>query len=248
MIQIFILINLKIFLLLFCFGFIIGRLRQYACKNLMKNDHGTLLLDFFNLVGIPIHELSHLLFGLLFGFHIDKVCLYRTIKKSREKQGILGYVKMHHKKNTPFQKLLADLGQFFVGIGPLILEPVVILTAYYLLPDSIKTLFASFSSGWYSIKTCLSQMNHTDFLLLFLFLYSMIGISLNLELSKDDLKLAGKGAIFLEIFVIILSFVFASFNVNVASIVSLLSKYIILISMTGIISSLFAVFISFIGL
>lgn len=248
MIEIFVLLNIKIFFLLLCFGLIIGSLRRYACNNLLKNDHGILILDFFNLIGIPVHELSHLLFGLLFGYHIDKVCLYRTIRRSRGNQGTLGYVKMHHKKNSPLQRLQSDLGQFFVGIGPLIIGPSLILGAYYCLPVSIKTLFASFSGGWYSIKTCLSQMTGTDFLFLLIFIYMTIGISLNLELSKNDLKLAGKGALLLEVIFLIIAFLCSYFHFDITNTVSLLSEYIILISVTGIIGSLFALFVSFIGL
>lgn len=248
MIQIFLSLNIKIFFLLLCFGLIIGHLRMYACKNLLKNDHGTFLLDFFNLIGVPVHEAGHLIFGLLFGYHIDKICLYRTIRKSRKNQGTLGYVKMHHKKSTPFQRFFADLGQFFIGIGPLIFGPSLILGAYYFLPVPLKSLFASFGGGWYSIKTCLKQLESTDIILIILFLYFTVGISLNLELSKNDLKLAGKGAIFMELLFLILSFFCAYFQIDIVNIISLLSEYIILISMVGIIGSLFAVFISLIGL
>ena len=79
MFDLFIQCNIKILLVLVAFGFIMGRARQSAWRNFSKNTRGYFLLDFFNLIGTPVHELSHLIFALLFGYHIDKVCLYRRI-------------------------------------------------------------------------------------------------------------------------------------------------------------------------
>ena len=81
MITCFVQLNLKLLFVLILLGFIIGKSRHSAIQNFSNKKCGYFIMDFFNLIGIPVHELGHLLFGLFFGYHIDQVCLYRTTKK-----------------------------------------------------------------------------------------------------------------------------------------------------------------------
>ena len=117
MITCFVQLNLKLLFVLILLGFIIGKSRHSAIQNFSNKKCGYFIMDFFNLIGIPVHELGHLLFGLFFGYHIDQVCLYRTTKKAIHSGGTLGFVKMHHENHSFLQKLQGDLGQFFIGIG-----------------------------------------------------------------------------------------------------------------------------------
>lgn len=148
-------------------------------------------MDFFNLIGIPVHELGHLLFGLFFGYHIDQVCLYRTTKKAIHSGGTLGFVKMHHENHSFLQKLQGDLGQFFIGIGPLLFDqPLFILSAGFSRKISERSLFLPKRMA-ISLKA-LQQLRASDIIFLFVFLYIIMGISLNMELSRQDMHLPAK--------------------------------------------------------
>ncbi len=247
MLQIFIELNLRILLVLLILGFTTGFLRRYTLRNLISKRHGIVLLDFFNLVGIPVHEFGHLIFGLLFGYRVSEACFYRTIKKSREHNGTLGYVIMNHKKDNPFQILFYELGQFFIGIGPLIFGPALILLLYHFLPVSIKSVFYSIVFDRGSVISYLQELSRTDILFVVIFIYIAIGISLNLELSGADLKLAWKGAIFLELLFLLISFICYSFSFEISDILIQISGYLILISSIGIAGSLLSSLLSFIG-
>ena len=80
MITYFMQLNVKLLFVLILFGFIMGQTRHAAIQNFSNKNRSYLILDFFNLVGTPVHEIGHLLFGLIFGYKIDQICLYRTTK------------------------------------------------------------------------------------------------------------------------------------------------------------------------
>ena len=96
MFDYFVQLNVKILFVLVAFGFLMGLARQSAWKNFSRSSRGFLLLDILNLIGTPVHELSHLVFALLFGYRIDKVCLYRRVRTAKKHGGTLGFVKMHY--------------------------------------------------------------------------------------------------------------------------------------------------------
>ena len=60
-------LNLKLLLVIIVFGMIMSKTRQIASQNFSKKASGYYIMDFFNLVGTPVHEFGHLFFGLLFG-------------------------------------------------------------------------------------------------------------------------------------------------------------------------------------
>ena len=115
MITYFMQLNVKLLFVLILFGFIMGQTRHAAIQNFSNKNRSYLILDLFNLVGTPVHEIGHLLFGLIFGYKIDQICLYRTTKKALHSGGTLGFVKMHHKNHSFLQKLQGDFGLLFKG-------------------------------------------------------------------------------------------------------------------------------------
>lgn len=246
MITFFLQLNLKLLLILVLLGFIMGQTRHAAIQNFSRKNSSFLILDFFNLIGTPVHELGHLFFGLLFGYKIDQICLYRTTKKALRSGGTLGFVKMHHENRFFLQKLQGDFGQFFIGIGPLLFGPAVIYIISLFLPDAIRTLPNSFQKDSTIFLKALQQLQPSDIIFLFVFLYIIMGISLNMELSRQDLQLACKGLIFLEAFFLILSGLSVLFHWNLQYSIDIIFRWNLLISSIGIISALTANLISLI--
>lgn len=64
------------------------------------------------LVGVPIHELSHAIFVVLFGMSVTEVALFKPDPQSKS----LGYVNYRYQKGSIWH----SAGRFFVGIAPLI--------------------------------------------------------------------------------------------------------------------------------
>lgn len=247
MLHYFIQFNIKILLVLLLFGYIMGKARQSAWRNFSKTGHGYFILDFFNLIGTPVHELSHLLFALLFGYHIDKVCLYRRVKTAKKNGGTLGFVNMHHTGSTLFQKFQRDTGLFFIGVGPLLLPPLLLFVVGTFLPEHLLVLPSAFQEGPDSFFKALHQLNSTDIIIMFAYLYAIIGISMNMELSRPDLHMAIKGVLFLELLLFLLSVIAFLCNWNLTVFIDFLFQWNLLISSIGIICGLMIHLISLIS-
>ncbi len=85
-------------------------------------------------IGIPVHELSHLIVNLLFAHKILGVSFFQM----QANNNTLGYVNYAYNPASYYQQI----GRFFAGIAPLIIGPLVILVAaYYLLsPQQLASL------------------------------------------------------------------------------------------------------------
>jgi hypothetical protein len=81
-------------------------------------------------IGTPVHELGHALFCVLFRHRIIDMKLYSPDPE----EGTLGYVAHDFNPRSRFQKI----GNFFIGIGPILFGAVVLYALmYYLMPGMI---------------------------------------------------------------------------------------------------------------
>lgn len=238
MFDYFIQFNIKILLVLVVFGFLMGRARQSAWQNFSRNARGYFLLDLFNLIGTPVHELSHLIFALIFGYHIDSVCLYRRVKTARKNGGTLGYVKMHYEGSGLLHSLRRDTGLFFVGVGPLLLPPLLLFLIGRLLPASLQALPGAFQNGTDSFFKALQQLGGTDIIIMFAYLYVIISVSMNMELSRQDLHMAAKGLLVLELLFLFVSVFAHLLGCNLDTFIDFLFQWNLLIASIGIICGL----------
>ncbi|MGE5328080.1 MAG: hypothetical protein ACM3KR_01035, partial [Deltaproteobacteria bacterium] len=154
-------------------------------------------------IGTPIHELGHLLMCYVFRHRITEFKLFDR----KTKYGVLGYV--NHSWNP--KSLYQNIGNFFVGMGPIFSgTAALIFGMYLLLPDSfaivagylslehaqmdkyiLTKIFALTVSLFDSIFT-LENLTSLNFWIYFAL---AIGISSHIALSKEDLKGAGRGLI-----------------------------------------------------
>ncbi len=90
-------------------------------------------------IGTPIHELSHALMCLLFGHTVKKVSLFGDSRRS----GTLGYVEhTYYRRN-----LYHQIGNFFIGISPVLAGgAVILLLLRTLTPDIFFGLRAETAS------------------------------------------------------------------------------------------------------
>ncbi len=85
----------------------------------------SLYLYLFGWLGTSVHESGHALFALLFGHKIVEMRLFSPDPKS----GTLGYVKHTWNRKNPFQVT----GNFFIGIGPILLGSMMLFLITLLL-------------------------------------------------------------------------------------------------------------------
>jgi hypothetical protein len=175
-------------------------------------------LGLFGWLGTSLHELGHVFFCIVFGHKIIDLSLFSPNTET----GTLGYVKHSYNRKNIYQ--LA--GNFFIGIGPILLGAVVIfLLAYWLLglnPFSIDSNFSSasfqlnswdafrelFQSLWNSSGHMFAEIfswQHLSSWQLYAFIYLVFAIGSSITLSPSDIKAALGGFTVIVILIFILN-------------------------------------------
>lgn len=146
----------------------------------------------FGIIGIPVHEFCHAFFCKVFFHDIGKVKWFDP----QAKDGAHGSVTHFY---NPWN-LYHRIGHFFIGLGPVILAPALILALFYifvpsgrfvftmelLAPSNVFTLVSNFLSALLS-KAALGSVGF------YAFVYLSLCISSQMELSREDLKQATSG-------------------------------------------------------
>jgi hypothetical protein len=193
----------------FVFGLLINFLSQLTFKALEKafGRRGVYLVAW---LGTPVHELGHALFCLIFLHKIEDIKFFKPDPVS----GTLGYVYHKWNKKNPWQVL----GNFFIGIGPVVLGCAVLFGVFYvLIPGSSRVWDAilvqassldqhsagSYLQVWESSSLALVRLIFTPANLagwrFWVFLYLAICVAANVRLSWSDIKhaLSGLGCVIL---------------------------------------------------
>ena len=159
----------------------------------------------FGWLGTAMHELGHALFALLFGHKITDMRLFSPNPKS----GSLGYVS--HTWNH--KNLYHIVGNFFIGIGPIIMGCIVLYLLATLLfsisiPDMPLQLIKqggtlSFDGIWRFITEIFTLIwqffvrlftgTHASWWKILIFLYLTFTIGSSVTLSPADIKTALRG-------------------------------------------------------
>lgn len=229
-------------------GLLLGILRTNLIKNLQKS-FGSSAVMITAVIGVPIHELSHAIFAILFGHKVNDIKLFQK----PDENGVMGYVDHSYNKKNIYQQI----GNFFIGIGPILGGAIsIIVLMHFMIPKSYNQFIQILIKNIHittlnktvldAILTSYGELIKTIFLpqnlmnpYFYMFLFVSIAISSHMSLSYADIKGAYKGlvAIFLSLLLL-----------NIFD----LSKYIVTIQiirynilLTGIM--IVAVFLSIIG-
>jgi hypothetical protein len=189
----------SLFLGIFIFGLLIHFISQLSFKSL-ENAFGSFGTYLVAWIGTPIHELGHALFCLIFVHRIKEIRFFRPDRNT----GTMGYV--YHKWNprNPWQVL----GNFFIGIGPVILGCAALFALFYfLIPGSsrvwdsiigsvgaignnapIGSYFAVFRDAAAAIVKNVFSFDNLSLWQFWVFLYVSICIASNIRLSWADIK------------------------------------------------------------
>ncbi|MDF2881419.1 MAG: rane protein [Clostridiaceae bacterium] len=194
-------------------GLLLGVLRNNSIRNFQRS-FGTKALMVTGCIGVPIHELSHAVFALLFGHKIADIKLFQK----PDVNGVMGYVQHSYNQDSIYQQI----GNFFIGIAPIFggtfsiiaLMKGIIPQAYnrfinilvkglnvtMLNVSTIEGIMNSYS-GLIKVMFSLKNFENPYF---YIFLFIAVCISSHISLSRADIKGASKGlwVIFLILFIL----------------------------------------------
>jgi hypothetical protein len=174
-----------------------------------------LYLYFFGWLGTSIHEMGHAMFAVIFGHKIKEVQLFKPDPKS----GTLGYVKHSYDEKN----LYHQIGNFFIGMGPILMGTLMLFLLSLLL---FHINFFTFSHIRITADTIqsLSQlkieiMKFPDVIRMFLhevfngqysswwrivfLIYCLYSIGSSITLSPADLKTSGKGLLIITLLIFV---------------------------------------------
>jgi hypothetical protein len=198
----------SLFLGIFIFGLLIHFISQLTFKSLENSlgSKGTYLVAW---LGTPIHELGHAFFCLAFGHRIENIQLFKPDPNT----GTLGYVYHTWNPKNPWHVL----GNFFIGIGPVVLGCAVLFGLFYfIMPGSggvwraiidnvnsietgasLSAYFAAFRDSGLAIIKLIFTVDNLSLWRFWVFLYLSVCVASNIRLSWADIKgsLAGLGCI-----------------------------------------------------
>jgi hypothetical protein len=204
----------SLFVGIFIFGLLIHLVSQFTFRSLEKafGSGGTYLVAW---LGTPVHELGHVLFCLVFLHRIVDVGFFKPDPVT----GTLGYVYHKWNKRNPWHVM----GNFFIGIGPVILGCGILLGLFYfLIPGApgawdnildgmggadgggIGGYLAAFRDSSLAMVRLIFTVANLGNWRFWVFLYVSICVSANIRLSLADVKgsLSGLGCVVLPFFLI----------------------------------------------
>lgn len=239
------------------FGFLLDILNYKLFYRILYRtigyDAGVALRYITGIIGTPIHELSHALMAVIFGHKVTEIKLF--IIDSEE---YMGYIKhTYNRKNIYHQ-----IGNFFIGVGPILggsgimlflmylLVPNVysnvmeILKSISLLPADLFNLsaYAGYLGLLWKMFFIIFDFSNINNVFWWIFIILALIISHHMTLSKSDIKSAVKGFVFSAILLLIADSVIFLISLSILnSVTQAMSTFGLLITSFLTISAVFSI-------
>lgn len=192
----------------FVFGFLLYILSRSTRNLFAKAGASSVDIYLTGWIGVPLHELGHALFCIIFNHKITDIQLFKPNKQD----GTLGYVTHSYDTNNWYQAA----GNFFIGCGPIIVGvlmlyfiTVLFFPGTFVLPPmqlvplkniSFLSFFTTighflqqaFGSFWYFFK----QLNFSSWQP-WVYGYIVLAISSHMQLSIPDVRTMFRGLLVL---------------------------------------------------
>jgi len=161
------------------------------------------------IIGVPIHEFGHVFFCIIFFHKIKEVKWFMP----NSTDGTLGYVRHTFKKKNPYQQI----GNFFIGIGPLLFGSgaiVLLMFLFFLLIPgaSMNNLGGSTSAAqyWHSVWDVFLTVFRPGNLVngwWWIFIVLASSIAMHMDLSWADIKGGLRGLMFISIILFVMNII-----------------------------------------
>ena len=195
---------------LFLSGMLLSRFSKWTGNSFQQFVFPRFGLYFFGVIGIPIHEFSHAFFAKIFFHRIQKIKWFDP----KGANGAYGSVTHYYEPGNLYHRI----GMFFIGMGPVILAPAVLLALYFfLVPAANPLMLSGFNQPSHLLENfaqslVASQNFHS--IKFYLFIYFAICLTSQMELSSADLKIARAGSLPFLLFLIVINSVTYFFQYN----------------------------------
>jgi hypothetical protein len=234
-------------------GLLLGILRTYSIRNLQRGFGGKAVM-LTGIIGVPIHELSHAIFALLFGHKITEIKLLQK----PDGNGVMGYVQHSYNQNSIYQQI----GNFFIGVAPIFGGVISIITLMrFIIPQAYnrfisiltrslqitelnKSTIDGIISSYEGLIKSIFSFNNFQNPYFYLFLFMAICISSHISLSSADIKGASRGLGIIFLIILLLNI----FGLSKYVLAFNMMRYNILITGFLIISVILSVITFFISL
>jgi hypothetical protein len=166
---------------LFLIGFALYWISKFRNKAFANSVGSKVELFLTGWIGTPVHEMGHAVFCVLFRHKITEAKFL-----SPREDGTLGYIKHEYNPKSSYQKI----GNFFIGIAPMLLGALVIYALLgILLPEYLPQELSGgiAQTGWEIFKNFFSLGNFSDWRF-WVFIYLSFGVSSHMTLSLQDFK------------------------------------------------------------
>lgn len=228
---------LSLFGLFFLFGIILYFLSKFTRKVFVNSGNYKLDIYLTGWIGVPIHELGHAVFCIIFGHRINEIKLYQP----NSYDGTLGYVSHSYDKRNYYHQI----GNFFIAVGPIIFGSIILFLLIKFLVPNQKEILALLSSNELQKLNISNLFDNIDFIfsyslklvsLLFIssnfssitfwiFLYVSLCISSHMQLSPADLKGMWLGFFIIIFLLFVVNIIASLLNTNITSIILSISFY-----------------------
>ena len=195
-------LTLKQLVFVFGIGMLLAMLMQFLNLRLLNLTVRLLgekaYIYLFAWIGVPVHEMGHVIFCVLFRHRIADVVFFDREARS----GTYGYVNHSYNSASLYQRI----GNFFIGIGPIFLGSLAIWLLHNLLlnkglrPVELNTDFSGiwgvpirpfldqvWQIGWQNLLAMGKMLLAWNWKA-YLFIYLAFAIGTNINLSPADLK------------------------------------------------------------
>ena len=207
-------------------GFLMNLISRRMEKSFIKLIGTKFYIWGFAGIGTIVHELGHAIMCVIFCHRIRDISLFNPTAKG----GKVGYVSHSYSRGNPYQLI----GNFFIGIGPIISGTLVIYGATSLLLDysffgffdsisfsgidlfsSQNLLIEIFDKSWSFTKRFFQISFLTDWKF-YLFLYIALSVGSNITLSPPDVKGAWSGFLATIIFLFLFNLLALHQDINLS--------------------------------
>lgn len=195
--------------IIYLFGLAVWALNKAFYSMLGGRAHGFCI--FTGAIGTPVHEIGHAIFCLIFGHKIVDMKLFTP----HATDGTLGYVSHSYNKRNIYHQI----GNFFIGVGPVLFGSAVLLFLMYLLApdmfDAVRDGIGSSSTlSFGAVKDAVVDIfkavfNTADFenIRQWVFLVLAVFITLHMSLSPADMKGSVRGTIYIAVLLLLVNVV-----------------------------------------
>jgi len=204
--------------LLFCigiisvFGLAIWWLNKTALR-LIGYKHGKKVFLTTGIIGVPIHEFGHAFFCVIFRHKIREVKWFQP----NSADGTLGYVKHSFNKKSIYQQI----GNFFIGIGPLLFGSLtIVLLMLILMPNSSQVSMSGGTSIarywgvlWNTFLVIFNLKNFTH-ITWWIFIIFACSIAMHMDLSWADIKGMLRGLAYIACLMFVMNLVLCLINTS----------------------------------